>query len=371
MSGSALSDLSGLLALSRRSDLDLRPVILRVQTDLFVAAGHRDPASIAAFEALAGGLLPAVDDDTAAVVARKLAPVRDAPESILALLAARGGEARRAVVERAPSLPAAVAAAALCDGADLSTMRAARPDLGRDEVAELVSRADPAVDIGLARNAAIGLSGAALETLVGRAREDAELAEALLCRADLPPAHAAALYLSAAEAQRAEIRAGVETIATLRRSTLPLPAREACDALVDLAMAGDQERFSSRLAAVLGLGGTIEWGFGGKARHDLLPLALLAVGFGEEDAVRIILTLEPTIAFSVQEVFRLVRLFRQTPRPTAAYLIEAVLGGEARRPAARHLPHMQPGGTTSRAGAREAMPDRAATPDPTRLPRRA
>ena len=249
-------------------------------------------------------------------------------------------------------------------------MRAARPDLGRDEVAELVSRADPAVDIGLARNAAIGLSGAALETLVGRAREDAELAEALLCRADLPPAHAAALYLSAAEAQRAEIRAGVETIATLRRSTLPLPAREACDALVDLAMAGDQERFSSRLAAVLGLGGTIEWGFGGKARHDLLPLALLAVGFGEEDAVRIILTLEPTIAFSVQEVFRLVRLFRQTPRPTAAYLIEAVLGGEARRPAARHLPHMQPGGTTSsRRSARSyAGPRRHAGPDATPAP---
>src|SRR5215210_7711500 len=104
MSGSALSDLTSLLSLGRERDLDMRPVILRVQTDLFVTARQRDRATVAAFEALALGLLAAADDDTAAIVARKLAGLADTPESVLLLLAMRGGEARRAVIEEAPSL---------------------------------------------------------------------------------------------------------------------------------------------------------------------------------------------------------------------------------------------------------------------------
>ena len=70
MSGSALSDLTSLMALGRERDLDMRPVLLRVQTDLFVTARHRDRATIMAFEALAVGLLAAIDDDTAAIIAR-------------------------------------------------------------------------------------------------------------------------------------------------------------------------------------------------------------------------------------------------------------------------------------------------------------
>src|SRR3954467_7154826 len=92
MSGSALSDLSGLVSLAQQRELDLRPVILRVQTDLFVSAPARDRTPTGAFEALACGLLPAVDDETAAIVAAKLAPVADTPESVLHELARRGGE---------------------------------------------------------------------------------------------------------------------------------------------------------------------------------------------------------------------------------------------------------------------------------------
>src|SRR4051794_36800570 len=106
MSGSALSDLSGLVSLAQQRELDLRPVILRVQTDLFVSAPARDRTAIEAFEALACGLLPAVDDETAAIVAAKLAPVEDTPESVLHELARRGGEPLRAVLEGATQLSA-------------------------------------------------------------------------------------------------------------------------------------------------------------------------------------------------------------------------------------------------------------------------
>ena len=87
-------DFSGLIELSRLGDLDLKPVILRVQTDLFLTATARDRKTVEAFESLAGGLIPTVDDETAEIVARKLAPFPATPQSVLAALAARGGEIR-------------------------------------------------------------------------------------------------------------------------------------------------------------------------------------------------------------------------------------------------------------------------------------
>jgi hypothetical protein len=84
------------------------------------------------------------------------------------------------------------------------------------------------------------------------------------------------------------------------------------------------------------------WSFSREARHDLLPLALLAAGVGEEDTVRILLTLEPAIALSVATVFRLVRLFRETERPTAVYLVEAILGVARAPNSGRHVPLTAP-----------------------------
>ena len=68
MSRSEWPDLSCLASLGRNQDLDVRPVLLRVHTDLFAAAASRDRATVEAFEALALGFLPVVDDVTAANV---------------------------------------------------------------------------------------------------------------------------------------------------------------------------------------------------------------------------------------------------------------------------------------------------------------
>src|ERR1700712_3416078 len=97
-------DLSGLIELSRLDNLDLKPVILRVQTDLFLSAPVRDRKTVAAFESLAGGLIPIVDDETAEIVARKLPPFADTPPGTPATLAPRGGAIRDIVVAAAPIL---------------------------------------------------------------------------------------------------------------------------------------------------------------------------------------------------------------------------------------------------------------------------
>src|SRR5829696_8901988 len=160
MSSSALPDLSGLVALAREQKLDLRPILLRVQTDLFAAAPNRDQGTIAAFEALALGFLAVVNDDTAAIVARKLAPLADTPPRVVEALLARGGDAKRITIGLLPHLSHAIAANALADDPSLAPVLAARTDLGTAMLTELVERGEDAVDMTLARNTGVVLGRA-------------------------------------------------------------------------------------------------------------------------------------------------------------------------------------------------------------------
>src|SRR5687768_13322170 len=109
MSSSQWPDLSRLPALARDQKLDMRPVLLRAHTDLFVSAASRDRATIEAFEALAMGFLPTVDDATAAAVARKLAPIADTPPAVIDALLRSGGDARDAVLAHRRELAHAAA----------------------------------------------------------------------------------------------------------------------------------------------------------------------------------------------------------------------------------------------------------------------
>lgn len=351
MSRSAMSDLLGLASLAREPGLDLRRVLLRVQADLFVTAPSRNRSTIAAFEALLCGLLPAVDDETAAFLARKLAPIADAPEGVLSALAARGGAARSAVIELASQVPTSILQSALAEGVDLAPMLAARPGLSESSIRDLVGCADEGIDLALARNLALELPANMMDVLLARARTRPDLAAALLARHEPSPADSAALYLWADDIARERIREGVANLVALRH---PADAAgradpDACHELVTLAQARDIAGFGAGLATMLGLGTIPVWGFERPERHDLLGLALTAAGMAQEEAIAIFLTLHPEIARSVALVFRLVRLLRTTPRPASVYLVEAILGASVRlRPTGRHLPSADPSGTPSR-----------------------
>jgi hypothetical protein len=317
-------DLSGLIELSRVEHLDLKPVILRVQTDLFVSASVRDRASVQAFEALAGGLIPIVDEDTAETVARKLAPHPETPQSVLIQLAARGGAARDVVLAQAPVLEAPVIAAALAGGSDIGAALASRSDLSRAVLADLAAREEAAIDRALAANLSLPLPGEIARSLVSRARRAPELARALLARPDLSPADLAPLFLLADRSQREAIAQAVAATAALR--PCPAPPREAGAILTGFSGRGDVAGFVAALGSLLAL----PKGFLAKApdaslRYDLLTLALRAAGLEEEEAVYVFLTLNETVARSVDRVFDLVRLFRTTPRPAARDLLSSIL----------------------------------------------
>lgn len=363
-------DLSGLIELSRLDNLDLKPVILRVQTDLFLSAPVRDRKTVAAFESLAGGLIPIVDDETAEIVARKLAPFPETPPGLLAILAARGGAIRDAVVAASPVLTAEVIDAALADGADIATAIAGRHDLPRSVIAEMIARDDPAIDKALAENWAIVLPSDALARLVARGRTAPDLARALLARANLAAADVAPLFLFADEFHRESIAGAVNAVAALR--PCPPPPREAGAVLTGLSARGDIAGFVAVLAEMLGL----SKGFLGATpdpslRYELLTLALRSVGLHEEEAVYVFLTLNESVARSVDRVFDLVKLFRTIPRPAARELLAAILdtalperGGRA----SAHQPYNAPDAVRPRvsvAGA-ERSPARTILPGPQR-----
>lgn len=328
-------DLSSLAALARNPGLDLRPVILRVQADLFVNAPARDDASVEAFSALVTGLLPTVDDETALIVATKLAPCPDTPADVLRLLIGRGGAIRRAILAPREATAAAPSPAApeAASSRPSTPLPAASPDApGQSPAAALVE-----------------------------ARSDGGLARRLLGRGDLAPGDEAVLYLHADAERRARIRSGLLALAGLRHALPPRAEAPARERLIESAARADAEGFAASLGGVLGLGQPLApLNLQGEADQELLALALHAAGLSEEECIRIFLTLDPALARSVRGVFHLAGLVRTTSRAVAAHVVEAVLGADFTRVSTRHQPAMDPSGASRGTGAMQAARNPAA-----------
>lgn len=369
-------DLSGLIELARDPQLDLKPVVLRVQTDLFLAAPIRDRAVLEAFRLLATGLIPTVDEDTALIVARKLAPCPDTPKAVLVSLAARGGAVYAALLDATAHLRSPVSATAPEAGLAVApAVSAGSAAEGSAPVAETVSATDPAtvsaqgpatsdataevepaLKDDMAGNTAGGrieepLQASSLPNLIRSARTDADRAGSLLAREDLADADLAPLWLHADRRQRAAIRDAVEATAALR--PCPPAQRELAVILTDRSTQHDVTGFVAALAEGLGLPQNfLASAPDASARYDLLALALRAAGLSDSDAIHVFLTLNETVARSVSRVFELAELYRSTSRGAARDLISAILDtplAEPVRGTAEHRPYLAPEGPRPRA----------------------
>lgn len=79
----------GLLNLSRREGVDIRPTLLRVLTDLYVQAGAHSADEVRQFIELTSRLIDEVDDATRAAVRARLAVYPGTPEEVLRKLGVR------------------------------------------------------------------------------------------------------------------------------------------------------------------------------------------------------------------------------------------------------------------------------------------
>src|ERR1700693_5641680 len=91
----------GLMTLSRREGVDIRPTLLRVLTDLYVQATAHSADEERQFVELTSRLIEEVDDATRAAVRARLAIYPDTPEALLR---------RLGLVPASPDRPMPVAA---------------------------------------------------------------------------------------------------------------------------------------------------------------------------------------------------------------------------------------------------------------------
>lgn len=329
--------LRGLAALGSRDNLNLRPVLLRVMTDLFVMKEHHAPDEIRQFEEIALHMIDDVDRETRTAIARKLATYRALPTAIVERLLAHGGEAAAVLFEKTETVGyrALVSAASFGDTM-LATAVARRSGLDAALVQTLAARPESEVLLALVENTSAMIARSTHHALVRRARRDSLLAAALIARIenteDIAP-----LFLAASPDARAAI------LLAARRRALGRPPQAAASTdggllgrLEKLALAPDRGPFAAALAAATGatvedMGNVVD-----DCRGEPLALVLAALGMSPAAATRVFLRSNPEIAHSYERVAALQQLVADISMRTARRLVIRFL--DIAHPPAQHVP---------------------------------
>lgn len=336
-SSSAIAELPEFIALAREKGLDPRPVILRVQTDLLLAAPERSPDMLDSFRRLALELVPLIEDETLAQIAGKLARLPDLPHEVGAALIARQGLVAATFVAQAPHLPPE-AALVLADRGDILCARAlaGRADCDETVLLRLIDRNDTLVDAAMAATGPRPLPGRVIDILLARAPGRAALCEALVGRQEVSVEEGARLLPWLQPVERAVLigRASTRTGGANPPPVSPDPADERdIETLVLLARRREEALFRSEFARLCALPDTAADTIAQDEGGELLVLGLVAIGCFPEEIAAIVLSRQPAIAHDVRRVFGLVDLARDLRRDVALRLVTAAFTPEAARPA--------------------------------------
>ncbi len=312
---------------------EMRPILLRVITDLFALHPEHHPQEIRLYEEMAQKLIDDADDAALAVVARKLARCPDAPSSLINRIRARGGAPAREILLSDSKVEwKDLRQIALSGAYDHACAVAARGDLDRELVKILAGRPEREVARALAGNRLAPLSAEERRLLAVRGREDAVLAQALLQREeislDLLP-----LYLFADEQQRGKL-IGLLRCADLaqagRCDAAPRLDGGACKRLEAAALRQKRSSFALTLAGIVGCDTISARKIVEDESGDALTLAFLAIGLPREICARIFLIAFPKVALSPERFEANLRLYDTLPRREAARVVSAFTGSAPR-----------------------------------------
>ena len=358
------AELAHLARLARDGGLDLSEVSLRVKADLLMSMADPPAADLAALGEMAEAMVPALEEKTALLLARKLAAWPHAPRRALSALAARGGEVLVALVSHGMPLDKSdTELFASHDDPNLAVALASRRELSPSAIQMLAGRGDDAVDAALIANRDIALPYAASELLIQRARSRPEQARGLLARADLTHTDLAPLFLLADRDRREAILdslAAWEAVSPLENR--PRLTQDALNALYDLAGSASDIAFAA-LARPFGGGELLAQALALDETRELAALAMKALGATPEEATRFLIRLGDATAQSIDRIFALVALMRAVRSPVAYRLVMTIAGldtGLLSRKG-QHQPAMDPSGTPARKGA--ARPEREGIAD--------
>ncbi|WP_257165299.1 DUF2336 domain-containing protein [Bradyrhizobium sp. SRS-191] len=269
----------GLLTLSRREGVDIKPTLLRVLTDLYVQASTHSADEERQFVELVSRLIDDVDDTTRAAVRARLAIYPGTPIEILRRLGLRPAQ-DEAMLPLAGLIPPA--------------LRPQAPARGE------------AAPAGLAM----------------QPKDAAELSE---------------MFLRAASKERIAI---LENLATAPlKPAAPIPqhrARHAIEALEMAAFNADVETFTIELGESLILPARITHEVMNDSGGEPLACAAKALGMPAPVFERVLLFLKPEMGQSVQTVFRLSRFYERLSERAALVMLAAWRGSAVAAMRAKH-----------------------------------
>jgi uncharacterized protein (DUF2336 family) len=350
----AFPEISPLIAAAKADGIDARMVLARVLTDLFVGRMLHTRDELLQFEALVEPLIRIVDTRTAMAVADKLARHDETPRGVIEALLAREDEASFATLRDAAMLDQRT----LDILAERGSRRVAAAIAARDGLAEatariLVYRDEAPTDLALAQKSKRDLPPDVVSLLCARARGNLVLAKLMLARPSLAFRERCALFLEAEPQERAAIAAEATRRGYLMRvRPSPFARRDRDEAVLALAGQG-KEKLAEALAIWLDLGFDDASRIVDDPTGEALVLALRACGARPEPIVTLLLRRGLHLSRSVERIFSLERLARETSAAAAAMVVEAFAQVRPRPP--RHLAAQRPARAATLPGAEPAL----------------
>jgi uncharacterized protein (DUF2336 family) len=311
---SLFSGFDGLMNLSRREGVDIRPTLLRVLADLYVQTSTHSEQEARQFVELTSRLIDQVDDATRAAVRARLAVYPATPAPVLRQLGLK------------PSLPDQ------------------HVPLAREIPAPLLP--DTTVAPEPARTA----------------REAPSRMAAKLSMQPKDAAEISGLFFGAGSTERALILHNLSETPLKASPRVPAQrAQRSIEALEMAAFVADVENFTLELGETL----ILPWKIANQVVSDPTgePLACAAKALGMPSPVfqRVLLFLKPDIGTSVQTVYRLSRLYEVLNEQSALIMLAAWRGSTLVTTRAKYRPALY---DDERNHARPAAAQIRATPQP-------
>jgi len=337
----AIPNLDGLDDLARRNDVDVRPTLVRVLTDLYIQKSRHTAEEEQHYTELALRLIEGVDIPTRAIVARKLAHYPAAPVKVVARLARDVPEVAETILRYSARLPAAELLVIIAElgprhAGFVAERRANDPTIrdpgGRDAGAQPASdRSGPRsrpreVSATPGQPAGVGDPPSQLSGRMGQ-RPGAE-----------PPL--GDVFLAANSAERRLILTNLDA----EGGDGPSPSwitsgSEAIGRLESAALAHRPNVFVAELEQALGISNELARRIVTDRSGEPLLAAAKAIGMPSDVLLRVLLFLDPAIGQSVERVFDLARLYdRITPRAAVRLFASFRDGSAGRRRASTYRP---------------------------------
>ncbi len=318
----------------------MRPVLLRVLTDLFISRGAHTREERRQYEAIALGLIDKSDAATLEIVAGKLARFGAAPPAVVEKFLLWGGVPALEFLRHSSQLPrerilAAVGSEIIAEAVAI----AGRADLDETAARALLSRTEIEIARALAANPVAPIPDDLAAALIARGRGDEILGRELSQRYG-DPALIAPLFLWASPMKRAAILLAARRahLGSLTRALPDFNERLNSSEIERAALLGDRPLLAALLARALGCALPRARDIVDDVRGEPLALALAALRVPGEVAARIFMRLDPAIAHSHERVRALSDLVFDAPPLAARSIVDAMLGKPAEKRRAVHAP---------------------------------